>query len=813
MNMGRMGNLVRRVVNPTLRTFALGALLLTSLVAVALTTPGPAPTVHSGLFELGPSQGADIVCASPDPPPDWGCIFDGNGNVVNLQGGVAAAFEMDQLSVAGSTDWTTFSGAGTSNKNNDPVSCPTFSVTSCWHWDTGNVPAKDDFSNGYAWATINPANGHLIVYAGFERITSDGDSHVDLEFFQQQVSLDESPPCNDPGADPTPCNFIGSRTIGDVIVSMDFTVGGSLGSVSVREWAGTTYSLVGSISGEGCNALETLCGFNNGGNIDGGPWPNYERHGQVVTQLPQNAFTEFGADVTALSGGTAPCISTFMGKTRSSQSFTAELKDFGRPVPFPICGASIRIFPDAVNEVRDPHTFTVAVFQTNGGTSTPAPDGTPVTVTLTNFNGAFAVVSENTCATNPGTIGGQCHVTFTSSSAGVVTGHAAADLSIGSLTFHVETDGQGSNSLDAVKRFVDGAITIGPPFDTNSIEETHTFTVHVRQNSGDGAGFVDVPDGTAVTVTLTPDDGATLDEVVDACASPGTIGGACVVTFTSTTPGTVTGHASATFIVLGVSIHRETNGAIPNSGDAVKVFIAGSLRWSKVDNAGRLLAGATFAVCRIANYNSGTGSFDPITPVCVSVLDNYAPDTDPDGGEFLLVTLVLGRYTVHETAAPPGYALDPKTETVDLSQASPDGVVTSAFANNRPIVKITAFGYTNEASGTPTDGVVTGHTVFTFSVKNYGGAGAVLTGGLVITFSGSPGSFACSGPGGACAVDLTGIGIAAGQELTFSISLDYTNAPSGTSVTASLNVGYVLNGLERIASGSPAMIMFTIQGG
>src|SRR5437867_8115190 len=25
-------------------------------------------------------------------------------------------------------------------------------------------------SNGYAWATIDPANGHLIVYAGFERL-------------------------------------------------------------------------------------------------------------------------------------------------------------------------------------------------------------------------------------------------------------------------------------------------------------------------------------------------------------------------------------------------------------------------------------------------------------------------------------------------------------------------------------------------------------------------------------------------------------------------------------------------------------------
>ncbi|TLZ72278.1 MAG: hypothetical protein E6K10_02725 [Methanobacteriota archaeon] len=799
------------VVNPTLRTLALGTLLLTSIVAVALMSPGPAPTSVTGLFELGPAQGADILCVSPDPPPDWGCIFDGNGNVANLYGGLAAAFEKDQLSQSSSTDWTTFSGAGTSNKNDDPVSCPTISVTTCWHWDTGNVPAKDDFSNGYAWAKIDPANGHLIVYAGFERLDPSGDSHVDLEFFQNQVALDEAPPCNDPGiSDPYPCNFVGSRMAGDIIVSMDFTVGGSLGSVTVREWTGTTYTLVGSVGGEGCNSALTLCGFNNGGNIDGGPWPNYDRHGSEITTLPRNSFTEFGADVTALSGGSTPCISTFMGKTRSSQSFTAELKDFAQPVPFPICGASIQIFPNGVNEVRQPHTFTVTVFQLTGGAPNPAPDGTPVTVTLTSTNGALAIVSSNTCASNPGTIAGSCSVTFTSNSAGTVTGHAAADLTIGAITFHVETDGEAPNSGDAVKIFVDGSITIGPPLDTNSIQETHTFTVNVRQNIGDGNGFVNVADGTIVTVTLTPTGGATIVDVVDNCASPGTVSGTCTVTFTSLTTGTVTGHAASTFSVLGVSIHRETNGVAPNSGDAVKIFVAGSLRWTKVDNANRFLAGATFEVCRTANYNSGTGTFDPITPVCVSVTDNVAPDSDSAGGKFLLVNLRLGRYTVQETAAPPGFQGDLSIGTVELSQANPDGVVGFSFVNQRPIVKITGFGYSNQAVGTPTDGVVTGHTVFTFSLKNYGGAGAFLSGGLSVTFS-NPAYFTCTP--GSCIVDLSGILLGAGAELTFSLSVDYVNAPSGSTVTANLNVQYTLNGLTRTASGSPAMIMFTIQGG
>jgi hypothetical protein len=80
-------------------------------------------------------------------------------------------------------------------------------------------------------------------------------------------------------------------------------------------------------------------------------------------------------------------------------------------------------------------------------------------------------------------------------------------------------------------------------------------------------------------------------------------------------------------------------------------------------------------VCRTANWNSNTGLFVDITPVCVSVADDVlvddpdatTPDADNDGGEFRLNNLILGRYTIHETAAPPGYALDPDTVTVELS--------------------------------------------------------------------------------------------------------------------------------------------------
>ena len=65
------------------------------------------------------------------------------------------------------------------------------------------------------------------------------------------------------------------------------------------------------------------------GFFNGGPWPNYDNHGAEITTLPANAFTEVGVDLTNVLGSSL-CISTFIGKTRSSGSgsFTSELKDY-----------------------------------------------------------------------------------------------------------------------------------------------------------------------------------------------------------------------------------------------------------------------------------------------------------------------------------------------------------------------------------------------------------------------------------------------------------------------------------------------------
>ena len=57
-----------------------------------------------------------------------------------------------------------------------------------------------------------------------------------------------------------------------------------------------------------------------------------------------------------------------------------------------------------------------------------------------------------------------------------------------------------------------------------------------------------------------------------------------------------------------------------------------------------------------------------ITPDCVTVADDTDGttastdvDQDPNPGKFKLTGLRLGRYTVHETVAPPGFEPSPTT--------------------------------------------------------------------------------------------------------------------------------------------------------
>jgi hypothetical protein len=640
--------------------------LLALIAAVALVAAGVLPALAAippAVFELD-RNAVDGAAAGED----WGTLFPSGGGSA-----VAATFVTDPANA------TIFTTGG----SKDDLDIPS------WRHTAGSVPDKDEITNAYAAAYAS--GGDTVLYFGADRFANNGSSTIGFWFFRNAVETNANG------------TFSGAHSVGDILIVSDFTQGGAISTIKLFTWVGSggtatangTLNLVA--SGVDCtSALGNLCATVNGASTPS-PWPYTPKSGPSGS-FPSGAFFEGGVNLTQL--GLSGCFSSFLAETRSSPSVDAQLKDFvgGR---FALCDANISIAPNAANEVGASHDFTVTVART-GAVAGPV-SGATVVGTIANSGGSTATFVDvdgvdsdgngnagDDCVTGAG---GQCVLRIVSATAGVATVSATASVPIpGGPPVVRSTDGVAPNSGPATKIFVDAAIALSPLTDTNGIEELHTITATVHQNDGlaanataggfvgDGTtGFGPAPNGTLVSFSFASNTiGATFVGGVSSCT---TSGGACAVQITSATAGTVVVHATTSFAVLGVPLTRATATGGNNSADASKAFVDGSLTWLKVDNRGQPLGGATFEVCRTANFNSTTGTFDPIAPVCVSVTDNAAPDTSGVVGTFALGQVVLGRYTIRETAAPPGYTPDPRVETVELSIAAPNGAVELPFVN------------------------------------------------------------------------------------------------------------------------------------
>ncbi len=386
--------------------------------------------------------------------------------------------------------------------------------------------------------------------------------------------------------------------------------------------------------------------------------------------------------------------------------------------------ATIDITGDDANRVGDPHVFTVTVKKdigANNGFVNVV--GQVVTVTLADTNGATAVVddtpdTDTTC--DDGTnASGQCVVKFSSATTGVTTGTASATVSVAGISLSINTtdDAAVIGNEDATKAWVNARIGLVGN-DTNSIKETHTFTVTLQKDPSANGGYI-AANGEDVDVTLTDAAGAvhildttntTCDVPADAHDGAGTdVNGQCVVIFTSNTTGTVTGSATSNLTVETVQMTVNTGDATSTTAaTVVKIFVDGSLRWLKHDGDGNLLGGATFQVCRTHTLNSGTSVYVDTADVCVTVYDAdngtaTAPDTDVTAGEIEVIDLVLGRYTVRETIPPAGYHIKTPPGAgpftfPDMTIAAPNVQLGTIFVNIRAyrIIVITCDDITDE---------------------------------------------------------------------------------------------------------------------
>ncbi len=274
--------------------------------------------------------------------------------------------------------------------------------------------------------------------------------------------------------------------------------------------------------------------------------------------------------------------------------------------------AKIAIAQSATNAVGQPHTFTVTLSKDTGTGAFVAAAGEHVDFTLTDSNGANSVLdaAASTCDdAGPNTdAAGQCTIVFTSNSAGTVTAHASSTLSVaGSAQFTVATDGNAPNSGDVVKTFVNAKIDIAPSA-TNEVGQPHTFTVTLWKDTGRGT-FVPAADE-HVTVTLTDSGGAVHGAPTGSCTTAGAntnAAGQCTITFTSNAAGKVTAHALATLTINGATVTVATDGAAPNSADAVKTFVDANIQITPPSAINPV--GKNHTLTGHVNVNTGTGGF------------------------------------------------------------------------------------------------------------------------------------------------------------------------------------------------------------
>jgi len=291
--------------------------MLTAAVAALVTIF----TVPAAGKYLGPNQ--TLACATAsvlsgsnfEIDTNANLKVDGGGTCIDwLADGTGSALRSGVLTkndVASGSGDDAF-GQGTSEDEPNPTIV------------TGSIPPnKSDLKVFGVFSETGPGGKFLELF--WTRINSpQGTTNMDFELNQKFC---------DPSATPTNCADNGKnvttpetpvRTTGDKLITYDLSKGGTVPTISIRTWTGSAWGAATVISGAGGSALGAV----NTSTIASGDT------GGLGSQDPFT-FGEAAISFSALfpSGGQCGTFGSAYLKSRSSDSFTSELKDFIAPEP------------------------------------------------------------------------------------------------------------------------------------------------------------------------------------------------------------------------------------------------------------------------------------------------------------------------------------------------------------------------------------------------------------------------------------------------------------------------------------------------
>lgn len=334
-------------------------------IALCLSSPLTLATdvEDLGLFELD----GDATQDDSSPPPfDWETLYNNlpSGATTGGTPGVVYTFKSDpedpqRIFSGGVKDIQDIS----SNVANEKV----------WTWTTGSVPDKSNIKNAYAASLIDPGSGDRLIYFGADRFSNVGDTFMAFWFFKNKVVIPEGSTGEFSGthasAEYDPDTDLQTKN-GDALVLVNFPqANNAVPLIQVVEWDNTCGGQGGEkvvknnyqnsdcvannlrliTGGEGAGAICDVPPASGGGNPDAcaitndmtvfSPWDYTSKDG-FVDEFPFETFFEGGINLTNLFPNSDGCFASFMAETRSSSSFSADLKDFVL-ADFPVCSTDI----------------------------------------------------------------------------------------------------------------------------------------------------------------------------------------------------------------------------------------------------------------------------------------------------------------------------------------------------------------------------------------------------------------------------------------------------------------------------------------
>ncbi|WP_422678727.1 hypothetical protein, partial [Christiangramia portivictoriae] len=181
---------------------------------------------------------------------------------------------------------------------------------SSWQNQAGTSSDKSDIGQGGA-VLING-----IIYFFGNRLSSEGTTNIGFWLFQQDVqSLDGS--------------FSGIHEVGDILIVVEVTNGGAIGTVNAFKWVGAGNGTIPQSSKTLVQLNTTNNTLNAYRNIDheSTPWPHQAKNDPTPNNQPPITFFEGFIDIASLNLADT-CFSSFLVETRSSSVVTSVLEDY-----------------------------------------------------------------------------------------------------------------------------------------------------------------------------------------------------------------------------------------------------------------------------------------------------------------------------------------------------------------------------------------------------------------------------------------------------------------------------------------------------